>query len=513
MILVSISLGQRPSRRDTQPTPLTVDAADKSPTLRPTLAEQHEAAITKALDKTIAVDIKGVPIEQAVRDLAHLISVPVEFDRERIKDDGVSLDTPVTLNVPQITLRSALRLMFEHEQLAFLVANETLLVTTSQSAADMLETRIYDVSDLVLTRDAKVPGRADFTSLMNVISTCVQPDSWENLSGSGSIMPISSGALRSIAVRQMQDVHDQVARILADLRKARRSPGDDSVRDVLVRSDRSPAALRETAIRDALDKLVSVDAKERPLSEAISDVANQIGVPVFIDRRKVAEEGISLDAPTTFHHQEMTARSALAILLKPRQLAWIVKNELLFITTSASVADSMVTRVYDVSDIATRFRDERGNTLYDLTSLMNAITTTIEPDSDWGNGPGVIMPYRSGGIVALTFPQAIKVHEAVARFLTELVTCVSPAVRRLIRKNIYRQMVVCGERDPRLIRGATRSSVGTTNSRWSFFRNWRATRTAISLFHRIAFRALSRWRTPGLAVKRRAKLARPCTTS
>jgi hypothetical protein len=224
MILVSISLGQRPSRRDTQPTPLTVDAADKSPTLRPTLAEQHEAAITKALDKTIAVDIKGVPIEQAVRDLAHLISVPVEFDRERIKDDGVSLDTPVTLNVPQITLRSALRLMFEHEQLAFLVANETLLVTTSQSAADMLETRIYDVSDLVLTRDAKVPGRADFTSLMNVISTCVQPDSWENLSGSGSIMPISSGALRSIAVRQMQDVHDQVARILADLRKARRLP-------------------------------------------------------------------------------------------------------------------------------------------------------------------------------------------------------------------------------------------------------------------------------------------------
>lgn len=156
------------------------------------------------------------------------------------------------------------------------------------------------------------------------------------------------------------------------------------------------------------------------MSEAISDVANQIGVPVFIDRRKVAEEGISLDAPTTFHHQEMTARSALAILLKPRQLAWIVKNELLFITTSASVADSMVTRVYDVSDIATRFRDERGNTLYDLTSLMNAITTTIEPDSDWGNGPGVIMPYRSGGIVALTFPQAIKVHEAVARFLTEL---------------------------------------------------------------------------------------------
>ncbi|HEY3968346.1 MAG TPA: hypothetical protein VGM05_27525, partial [Planctomycetaceae bacterium] len=116
MILVSISLGQRPSRRDAQPTPLTVDAADKSPTLRPTLAEQHEAAITKALDKTIAVDIKGVPIEQAVRDLAQLVSVPVEFDRERIKDDGVSLDTPVTLNVPQITLRSALRLMFEHEQ-------------------------------------------------------------------------------------------------------------------------------------------------------------------------------------------------------------------------------------------------------------------------------------------------------------------------------------------------------------------------------------------------------------
>ena len=80
----------------------------------------------------------------------------------------------------------------------------------------------------------------------------------------------------------------------------------------------------------------------------------------------------------------------------------------------------MAAHVYDVSDIAVRFRDERGNITYDLTSLSHAISTTVEPQSDWGNGPGVIVPYRSEGIVALTFPQEQYVHEAVTKFLTEL---------------------------------------------------------------------------------------------
>ena len=48
-----------------------------------------------------------------------------------------------------------------------------------------------------VVRDRGVKGgggvQADFTSLMNLISTTVQPDSWEDLSGPGSMMPYRTG--------------------------------------------------------------------------------------------------------------------------------------------------------------------------------------------------------------------------------------------------------------------------------------------------------------------------------
>src|SRR5262249_86748 len=151
----------------------------------------------------------------------------------------------------------------------------------------------------------------------------------------GLTIGISSGKVQSLAIRQTQSVHREIVRLLADLRKARRKPGDFTKREVLVRSDQSPAALREEAIRAALDKAVKVDGEERPLNELIGDVASQIGVPLYVDRQKLLEEEIDPTAPTTFRHPDMSARSALALLLKPSFLTWIIRDEVLFITTTA----------------------------------------------------------------------------------------------------------------------------------------------------------------------------------
>lgn len=59
--------------------------------------------------------------------------------------------------------------------------------------------------------------QADFTSLMNLISTTVQPDSWEDLSGPGSMMPYRTTL--SLVVRQTQAVHEEIADLLGQLRR------------------------------------------------------------------------------------------------------------------------------------------------------------------------------------------------------------------------------------------------------------------------------------------------------
>jgi len=59
--------------------------------------------------------------------------------------------------------------------------------------------------------------QADFTSLMNLISTTVQPDSWEDLSGPGSMMPYRTTL--SLVIRQTQAVHEEIADLLGQLRR------------------------------------------------------------------------------------------------------------------------------------------------------------------------------------------------------------------------------------------------------------------------------------------------------
>lgn len=411
-----------PLRIEAQPAVSKKPPAGVAPAPAPVVktAAQREAAIGSALRATIAVDIKDVPLEQAVRDLAGKVAVPVEFDREAIQAEGVSLETRVSLHVPQITLRSALRLLFDEEQLAFLVANEVLFVTTSQKAADILEARLYDVTDLVPHRDTNVLGQDDLRSLANVIMANSVSGRWEEESGPGSIMGLPSAKSQILAIRQTQAVHDEVAEFLADLRKARRQPGDAKQRDVLVRSDQSPAALRESAIRAALDKSVSVAADRQPLHEVLTELARQIDVPIWLDAKRFELEKMTLDTPVTFRCTDISARSALSLMLTRLNLGWVIRHEVLFMTIRQHAMSVMAAHVYDVSDIAVRFRDESGNVSYDLTPLGDAIRTTIEPNSEWGNGAGVIVPYRYEGIVVLTFPQEQYVHEAVAKFLTEL---------------------------------------------------------------------------------------------
>ncbi len=69
---------------------------------------------------------------------------------------------------------------------------------------------------------ARLPVRkgADFTSLMNTLSTTVAPDSWEELSGPGSMMP--ARVSNSLVVRQSWAIHRNVLQLIRDLRATKR---------------------------------------------------------------------------------------------------------------------------------------------------------------------------------------------------------------------------------------------------------------------------------------------------
>jgi general secretion pathway protein D len=54
---------------------------------------------------------------------------------------------------------------------------------------------------------------------MNAIESTVEPDSWEALSGPGTMHPVHQS--RSLVIRQTLPVHRKILQLLRDLREAK----------------------------------------------------------------------------------------------------------------------------------------------------------------------------------------------------------------------------------------------------------------------------------------------------
>src|SRR5690606_22423926 len=124
------------------------------------------------------------------------------------------------VQIRNVSLRSALRLLLESKGLVYMVRNEVLHITTPEAAEAKLLTCVYDVRDLnsFLTRPDK-SGRPipDYDSLIDAIISCVAPESWaEAGGGEAEIRPLPPGLL---VVSQTRMVHDEVAALLATIRE------------------------------------------------------------------------------------------------------------------------------------------------------------------------------------------------------------------------------------------------------------------------------------------------------
>jgi hypothetical protein len=121
----------------------SVDLASNSP------AEQK---ILKSLadDKT-TLEFVEVPLKDVmdyIRDRHH---IEVVFDTNALKDAAIDPTAlPVSINVHDLTLRSALKLILSQFNLTYVIQDEVLQITTKDKANQMLKTRVYPVADLVL---------------------------------------------------------------------------------------------------------------------------------------------------------------------------------------------------------------------------------------------------------------------------------------------------------------------------------------------------------------------------
>ncbi len=241
------------------------------------IESEEEKRIRQSLDRQISLHFDNVPLSQVITDIRSKADINVVIDMAGLDEEGVTSDTPVSIDVDGIMLKSALNLLLEPLNLGYMVDNEVLNVTSRLRRQGQLEVETYPVADLVVpipnftsppstfvnstpngfgggsgfngapnmsvpsfgapqgqamaqvedptsgfssmagTRISSSPRGVEFDTLMDLITSTIEPGSWEIVGGNGVLR--QNETTLSLVVRQTQLVHDQIADLLDQLRR------------------------------------------------------------------------------------------------------------------------------------------------------------------------------------------------------------------------------------------------------------------------------------------------------
>ena len=208
-------------REAKQPAAAGKDKYNPPYVFKPTPAEEK---ILAALDAPMKLALNKSPLSEAVDSLKAQYKIEIQLDRKAMDEAGIDTNTYVTQDPKAATLRAALKSMLPAAGLTYVVQDNALLITTKEAAESKLATRIYPVTDLAKpwrNTDGKLWG--DCTALVGKIRSTIQPESWDTNGGPGSIAEYLMGNVEVLVISQTQDVHEEVAAMLAMLHKTKQS--------------------------------------------------------------------------------------------------------------------------------------------------------------------------------------------------------------------------------------------------------------------------------------------------
>ena len=109
-----------------------------------------ERAIESKLKQPINLNFKDTPLEQVLRDLQVMSGINVVPDKAAFQENNISLQQPMSLEVENISLKSALNILLKQARLTYVIKDEVLTVTTKEHAGGALKQVIHPIADLVV---------------------------------------------------------------------------------------------------------------------------------------------------------------------------------------------------------------------------------------------------------------------------------------------------------------------------------------------------------------------------
>jgi type II secretory pathway component GspD/PulD (secretin) len=109
---------------------------------------------------------------------------------------------------------------------------------------------------------------------------------------------------------------------------------------------------KEREIYRKLDgPISSLHFQNAPLQQVLDDLGGWTGMNIIADKAALKDAGISLDQPISQKLENISLKSALNILLREVHLTYVVKDEVLQITTEDNARGKQETRIHQVADL------------------------------------------------------------------------------------------------------------------------------------------------------------------
>lgn len=229
-----------------------------------------EAVLNQPLGSPL--EFVETPLSQVAMIISEDYDIPIQFDTAALDAVATSPETEVSINIANVSLRSALELILSNagaQELTYIIDKEVLMITTQEEAEKKLEVIVYRVDDLVRDDSPLVwSDDVDFDPLIDVIVATVEHESWmENGTGEGEIQPLPPGML---VVAQTRRVHDRIADLLQQIREAKREMNEKTSEQRAERANRP--VLRSIAFHD--EAIANCEKTRNLLSDVIRKSVN-----------------------------------------------------------------------------------------------------------------------------------------------------------------------------------------------------------------------------------------------
>jgi hypothetical protein len=180
----------------------------------------------------------------------------------------------------------------------------------------------------------------------------------------------------------------------------------------------------EKQIKRALNEQTEMEFPETPLKDVLEYVSVRHHLQIQFDIPALNDCNPRIDPNQTLVTRTLkgvSLASALNLILSEFNLTYIIKNDVLLITSKDQADSTCFTHMYDVRDLVIGEKDLPSADM--LNELCDLIRQTVGP-STWAperaNWTPAVRPFNHNNICVLVVAQTFDAHQQIEEFLADL---------------------------------------------------------------------------------------------